>query len=196
MTILESQGGENKKKSLALKASNSHDEESDEEEEDQDFQLLIKKFTKFAKRENLISEKQNKPSKCFECGEIGHIKPNCPKLQKGEKYKKLKKKQKAYMSWENEDDSSTDSDDDEVANICLTANDEKDWGCDHNQFSLRRGFIKNVKLDAKKVLEILRQDGSGLGARLGLDELNVRLSGILVKEVLTEILKIINFEED
>ncbi|MED6116357.1 hypothetical protein PIB30_099513, partial [Stylosanthes scabra] len=31
------------------------------------------------------------------------------------------------MSWENEDDSSTDSDDDEVANICLMANDEK--GC-------------------------------------------------------------------
>ncbi|MED6164106.1 hypothetical protein PIB30_086513 [Stylosanthes scabra] len=29
------------------------------------------------------------------------------------------------MSWENEDDSSTDSDDDEVANICLMANDEK-----------------------------------------------------------------------
>ncbi|MED6190660.1 hypothetical protein PIB30_107952, partial [Stylosanthes scabra] len=42
-----------------------------------------------------------------------------------EKYKKLKKKQKAYMSWENEDDSSTDSDDDEVANICLMTNDEE-----------------------------------------------------------------------
>ncbi|MED6152577.1 hypothetical protein PIB30_093335 [Stylosanthes scabra] len=125
MTILESQGGESKKKSLALKASNSHVEESDEEEEDQDFQLLIKKFTKFAKRENLIPKKQNKPSKCFECGEIGHIKPNCPNLQKGEKYKKLKKKQKAYMSWKNEDDYSTDSDDDEVANICFMANDEK-----------------------------------------------------------------------
>ncbi|MED6115899.1 hypothetical protein PIB30_095083, partial [Stylosanthes scabra] len=96
-----------------------------EEEEDQDFQLLIKKFTKFAKGENLIPKKQNKSSKCFECGEIGHIKLNCPKLQKGEKYEKLKKKQKAYMSWENEDDSSTDSDDDEVANICLMANNEK-----------------------------------------------------------------------
>ncbi|MED6176465.1 hypothetical protein PIB30_088456, partial [Stylosanthes scabra] len=46
-------------------------------------------------------------------------------VSKGEKYKKLKKKQKAYMSWENEDDSSTDSDDDEVENICLMANDEK-----------------------------------------------------------------------
>ncbi|MED6202485.1 hypothetical protein PIB30_106096 [Stylosanthes scabra] len=72
MTILESQGGESKKKSLALKASNSHVEESDEEEEDQDFQLLIKKFTKFAKRENLIPKKQNKPSKCFKCGNWTH----------------------------------------------------------------------------------------------------------------------------
>ncbi|MED6154555.1 hypothetical protein PIB30_113707, partial [Stylosanthes scabra] len=125
MTILESQGGENKKKNLALKASNSHVEESDNEEEDQDFAILIKKFIKFAKKENLIPKKQNKPSKCFECGEIGHIKPNCPKLQKGEKDKKLKKKQKAYISWENEDDSSTDSDDEEVANICLMANEEK-----------------------------------------------------------------------
>ncbi|MED6203122.1 hypothetical protein PIB30_112525, partial [Stylosanthes scabra] len=82
-------------------------------------------MTILAKRENLILKKQNKPSKCFECGKIGHIKPNCPNLQKGEKYKKLKKKQKAYMSWKNEDDSSTDSDSDEVANICLMANDEK-----------------------------------------------------------------------
>ncbi|MED6153356.1 hypothetical protein PIB30_101215, partial [Stylosanthes scabra] len=58
--------GESKKKSLALKASNSHVEESDEEEEGQDFALLIKKFTKFAKRKNLIPKKQNKPPKCFE----------------------------------------------------------------------------------------------------------------------------------
>ncbi|MED6178760.1 hypothetical protein PIB30_110712, partial [Stylosanthes scabra] len=73
----------------------------------------------------MIPKKQNKPPKCFECGEIGHIKPNCPKLQKGEKDKKFQKKQKAYISWENEDDSSTDSDDEEVANICLMANEEK-----------------------------------------------------------------------
>ncbi|MED6210141.1 hypothetical protein PIB30_061380, partial [Stylosanthes scabra] len=76
-------------------------------------------------RKNLIPKKQNKPPKCFEYGEIGHIKPNCPKLQKGEKDKKFKKKQKAYISWENEDDSSTDSDNEEIANICLMANEEK-----------------------------------------------------------------------
>ncbi|MED6213100.1 hypothetical protein PIB30_089971 [Stylosanthes scabra] len=145
MTILESQGGENKNKSLALKASNSHVEESDEEEVDQDFAILIKKFTKFAKRENMIPKKQNIPSKCFECGEIGHIKPNCPKLQKGEKNKKFKKKQKAYMSWENEDDSSTDSNDDEVENICLMANDEKK--CAYFRRIFRRIFPSFVSSD-------------------------------------------------
>ncbi|MED6127472.1 hypothetical protein PIB30_088447 [Stylosanthes scabra] len=47
------------------------------------------------------------------------------KIEKGREEQEFKKKQKAYMSWENEDDSSTDSDDDEVENICLMANDEK-----------------------------------------------------------------------
>ncbi|MED6176100.1 hypothetical protein PIB30_084622 [Stylosanthes scabra] len=108
MTILESQGGENKKKSLALKASSSHDKESNDEEEDQDFTILMKKFTKFAKRKNLIPNKQNKPPKYYECGEVGHIKPNY--------------------------DSSTDSDDDEVANICLMANEEKQYPSPQFQF--------------------------------------------------------------
>ncbi|MED6166398.1 hypothetical protein PIB30_108846, partial [Stylosanthes scabra] len=43
----------------------------------------------------------------------------------GEKDKNFKKKQKTYISRENEDDSSTDSDDEEIANICLMANEEK-----------------------------------------------------------------------
>ncbi|MED6185512.1 hypothetical protein PIB30_057848, partial [Stylosanthes scabra] len=35
------------------------------------------------------------------------------------------KKHKAYVSWENEDDSSTISDKDEVANICLMTNEDE-----------------------------------------------------------------------
>ncbi|MED6117204.1 hypothetical protein PIB30_107838, partial [Stylosanthes scabra] len=152
MTILESQGGESKKKSLALKASNSHDEESDEEEEDQDIALLIKKFTRIARRKNMIPKKQNKPPKCFECGEIGHIKPNCPKLQKGEKDKKFKKKQKAYISWENEDDSSTDSDDEEVANICLMANEEKgSVGARKSKWFVDSGCSKHMTGDERSL---------------------------------------------
>ncbi|MED6226775.1 hypothetical protein PIB30_107013, partial [Stylosanthes scabra] len=87
----------------------------------------MKQFNKFAKKKNFnFKGKKKSPPKCFEFGEIGHIKPNCPKLQREEKDKKMKKKkQKAYMSWENEDDSSTDSDEEEVANLCLMADIEK-----------------------------------------------------------------------
>ncbi|MED6137559.1 hypothetical protein PIB30_066064, partial [Stylosanthes scabra] len=35
------------------------------------------------------------------------------------------KKHKAYVSWENKDDSSTISDKDEVANICLMTNEDE-----------------------------------------------------------------------
>ncbi|MED6161105.1 hypothetical protein PIB30_057630 [Stylosanthes scabra] len=85
MTILDTQGGGNKKKSLTLKAS-SHEEDSDEnEDQDEEFALLLKRFNKFAKKKNFNFKNKNKAPKCYECGEVGHIKPNCPKLQKGEK---------------------------------------------------------------------------------------------------------------
>ncbi|MED6213949.1 hypothetical protein PIB30_098372 [Stylosanthes scabra] len=103
-------------------------------------------------RKNLVPKKQNKPPKCFECGEIGHIKPNCPKLQKGEKEKKLKKKQKAYISWENEDDSSTDSDDDEVAKICLMANEEKvSVGAKKSKWFVDSGCSKHMTGDEESL---------------------------------------------
>ncbi|MED6224851.1 hypothetical protein PIB30_088115, partial [Stylosanthes scabra] len=35
------------------------------------------------------------------------------------------KKHKVYVSWENEDDSSTISDEDEAANTCLMANEDE-----------------------------------------------------------------------
>ncbi|KAJ1376534.1 Tetratricopeptide-like helical domain superfamily [Sesbania bispinosa] len=58
----------------------------------------------------------------------------------------------------------------------------EDWSCNQKLFSLRKGFIETVKLDAKRVLEVLRQDGPGLDARLVLDELHIRPSGLLVRE--------------
>ncbi|CAL0300718.1 unnamed protein product [Lupinus luteus] len=71
----------------------------------------------------------------------------------------------------------------------------EDWSSNQKQYySLRKVFLDTVKLDAKKVLEVLRQDGPGLDARSGLDELHVRPSGLLVREVLFGILKRINGE--
>ncbi|MED6117836.1 hypothetical protein PIB30_113585, partial [Stylosanthes scabra] len=68
MTILD-QNGENKKKSLALKASSQEKEsdENDDGEEDKDFALLMKQFNKFAKKKNFnFKGKKKSPPKCFE----------------------------------------------------------------------------------------------------------------------------------
>ncbi|KAK2404620.1 pentatricopeptide repeat-containing protein, mitochondrial [Trifolium repens] len=65
---------------------------------------------------------------------------------------------------------------------------------DQKPFSLRKGLLESVKLDAKRALEVLRQDGPGFDARLVLKELRVKPSGILVREVLLGILKSVNSE--
>lgn len=124
--ILNSQGEESKKKSLALKTSIPREEEKDEDNEDEDEELafLIKRFNRLAQRKNFNFKGKNKEPKCYECGEIGHIKPNCPKIQKGFKDKKAKKKQRAYISWENESTISSEEEEEE-ANLCLMANDDK-----------------------------------------------------------------------
>ncbi|XP_041002851.1 pentatricopeptide repeat-containing protein At1g55630-like isoform X2 [Juglans microcarpa x Juglans regia] len=59
-------------------------------------------------------------------------------------------------------------------------------------FSARRVFFDNVKIDARKVLDVLEQDGPGFDTKLALDELYLRLSGLLVREVLLGILRNVN----
>ncbi|XP_028103832.1 pentatricopeptide repeat-containing protein At1g55630-like isoform X2 [Camellia sinensis] len=63
------------------------------------------------------------------------------------------------------------------------------WG----NFSARHSFLANVRVDAEKVLEILQQDGPGFDAKAALDDLQIRVSGLLVREVLLGILKTINY---
>ncbi|CAK9169490.1 unnamed protein product [Ilex paraguariensis] len=60
-------------------------------------------------------------------------------------------------------------------------------------FSSRWKFIENARIDAKRVLEILQQDGPGSDAKVALDDLQIRVSGVLVREVLVGILKTINY---
>ncbi|KAJ7974197.1 Pentatricopeptide repeat [Quillaja saponaria] len=60
-------------------------------------------------------------------------------------------------------------------------------------FSLRPGFSENVRINARRVLEILQQDGPSFDAISVLDSLHISISGLLVREVLFGILKNINY---
>ncbi|MED6214939.1 hypothetical protein PIB30_108332, partial [Stylosanthes scabra] len=100
-------------------------------------------------------------------------------LQKGEKDKKFKKKQKAYISWENEDDSSTDFDDEEVAHICLMANEEKVSDLDLCEDDLQESYdnfleefikisqeftaTKKLNAELQKDNDVLKNENTKLG---------------------------------
>lgn len=60
-------------------------------------------------------------------------------------------------------------------------------------FSSRQSFFKSARTDASRVLGILQQDGPGFDAKSALDELQIRVSGPLVREVLLGLLKTINY---
>ncbi|XP_052176662.1 pentatricopeptide repeat-containing protein At3g60050-like [Diospyros lotus] len=60
-------------------------------------------------------------------------------------------------------------------------------------FSAKRSYFAAVRSDADRVLEILKQDGPGYDTKAALDDLRIRVSGVLVREVLLGILKEINY---
>lgn len=132
-----------KKKSVAFKASVSHDDDDEESgsDDDEDVALMVRKFKKFMKKgtyrgfnKNGKSSKKNPfaNKKCYECGEFGHISTNCKKKnhsdddddepRKNKKFVKrkfLKKSSKKkngkayYVEWDSDASSDTDSDDED-----------------------------------------------------------------------------------
>ncbi|KAJ0041905.1 hypothetical protein Pint_17443 [Pistacia integerrima] len=68
-----------------------------------------------------------------------------------------------------------------------------DHECSEGHFSVRRIFVDNVKFDAGRILEILQRDGPGFDAKLALSESGIRVSGILVREVLLGILRNVDY---
>lgn len=65
---------------------------------------------------------------------------------------------------------------------------------DEEYVSSRRKFFENARLDAARVLDVLRQDGPGFDTKRALSQLPISLSGLLVREVLMDILKKVNYE--
>lgn len=61
------------------------------------------------------------------------------------------------------------------------------------EFLAGKGYFDNMRLGASRVLEILQQDCPGFSTKAALDELQIRVSGGLVREVLLEILKTVNY---
>ncbi|KAJ4837253.1 hypothetical protein Tsubulata_012278 [Turnera subulata] len=65
---------------------------------------------------------------------------------------------------------------------------------DQEHFSLRQKFLEKARLDAARVVDVLRKDGPGFDSKKALSELHIRLSGLLVREVLTDILRKVDHE--
>ena len=104
-----------KKRSIALKASSSIQEENEE-----DFSLFVKKFQKFVKKRRIErrqnfnngrrSQENSQVLRCYKCNQFGHIKANCPSNEEWpEKSDKKRyderRTKKAYIAWDDNDSS-------------------------------------------------------------------------------------------
>lgn len=72
------------------------------------------------------SRKDESSATCFHCGKSAHMKNDCPKCIKNTntyqgKHKNGRKGRKAYISWEDEDKSSTSNGESkiDIANLCF-----------------------------------------------------------------------------
>ncbi|KAH1238305.1 hypothetical protein GmHk_08G022994 [Glycine max] len=145
--MAEEETKEKKSRGLALKSLIPSSEESGEANAkgfgSENLTLLVRKFKKFLNKKNPKGRsfqhkknfKKNDPSSsnfnCFECGKSGHIKSECfiflKKQQGGEKKTNGHIKKKAYIAWkENSSNTSSDSRNEEEANLCLMTDGEVD----------------------------------------------------------------------
>ena len=80
------------------------------------------------KKDKFSSEQKNPRGKsseiiCYECRKSGHMRSECSRLNKKKRWTSKKDKKKSLVTWEDLDDSSSESSDEETVNICLMADD-------------------------------------------------------------------------
>ncbi|KAH9770106.1 hypothetical protein KPL71_012261 [Citrus sinensis] len=113
-------GHEEKKKSIALKASK-YESDGESEPDDEELAMLARRFRKFFKktreRRNFRNFKNQREKKevitCYECKKPGHIRSECPLNNK------LKKKAMVATWDDSEEDSSDEEWSQEVSNLAL-----------------------------------------------------------------------------
>ena len=130
----------NKNKGVAFKAVKEAQEE-DEDDEDEELGMIVRRFKKFYRKdqgfqkfhkEGSSNKRESKePIICYECEKPGHIISECPQFKEKNKEKERQKfshtKKKAYVSaiW-GDSSSNEESEDEEIANICLVAQEESE----------------------------------------------------------------------
>src|SRR4051812_29783971 len=141
---------ESRKKSIAFKAIEDHDESND----DDDINLMTRAFRNFIKNEKFRNFKDNSDPTCFKCKKPGHIKTNYPQNKSIDKKGKYKNAFEAC--WE---DDSTCSENE--ANMCFTAKEV----CKTPEYiELHHAFndvYKKYK-EVKKKNKVLSQDTQSL----------------------------------
>ena len=161
-----------KKREIALKTTSSHTHEdmTNNEESDEEMALFTRRFNKMFKkgrfpqkygRRNFGKEEEIKkePIICFECKKPGHIKIDCPKLRKEKKSsrEKFDKFKKAFAAWGGSDDdtSSDEASDEEIANLCLVAkeDDTKEVSFETNSLNDLQDDYDDLYEESLKVLE-------------------------------------------
>ncbi|KAH9668399.1 hypothetical protein KPL70_021401 [Citrus sinensis] len=115
-------GDEEKKKSIALKASK-YESDGGSEPDDEELAMLARRFRKFFKKtgerrkfQNFKNQREKKEViTCYECKKPGHIRSECPLINK------LKKKATVATWDDSEEDSSDEEGLQEVSNLALMA---------------------------------------------------------------------------